>query len=359
MLQATDTLPAQHRPHRQGQHVAAPTGSSIRSAPAPSASSSTRTGARRRRAIDCCLGDRRGRGRPGHDPHRHAERVGLRRRLDRRVQGPDDPHLPLGGRRRRPRARTSCASCGEPNVLPSSTNPTRPFTVNTLDEHLDMLMVCHHLDREHPRGRRVRREPHPRRDHRRRGRAPRSRRASASSRATARRWAASARSISRTWQTAAQDEGRARPPRRGERRQRQPPRAALHREVHDQPGDRARHGARDRLGRGRQAGRPRAVAAGVLRHQARARAQGRLHRLGADGRSQRVDPDAAALVHAADVRRARARERRDEHRVRLAARASPRATSRRSASRSASIDVRGCRGIGKARHEAQRRAARR
>src|SRR5512139_852786 len=36
--------------------------------------------------------------------------------------------------------------CGERNVLPSSTNPTRPFTVNTLDEHLDMLMVCHHLD---------------------------------------------------------------------------------------------------------------------------------------------------------------------------------------------------------------------
>jgi urease subunit alpha len=36
--------------------------------------------------------------------------------------------------------------CGELNVLPSSTNPTRPFTVNTVDEHLDMLMVCHHLD---------------------------------------------------------------------------------------------------------------------------------------------------------------------------------------------------------------------
>jgi urease subunit alpha len=36
--------------------------------------------------------------------------------------------------------------CGEANVLPSSTNPTRPFTVNTLNEHLDMLMVCHHLD---------------------------------------------------------------------------------------------------------------------------------------------------------------------------------------------------------------------
>ncbi|MSU35657.1 MAG: urease subunit alpha [Pedosphaera sp.] len=36
--------------------------------------------------------------------------------------------------------------CGESNVLPSSTNPTRPYTVNTIDEHLDMLMVCHHLD---------------------------------------------------------------------------------------------------------------------------------------------------------------------------------------------------------------------
>jgi urease subunit alpha len=35
---------------------------------------------------------------------------------------------------------------GETNVLPSSTNPTRPYTVNTIDEHLDMLMVCHHLD---------------------------------------------------------------------------------------------------------------------------------------------------------------------------------------------------------------------
>jgi urease subunit alpha len=37
-------------------------------------------------------------------------------------------------------------ACGVPHVLPSSTNPTRPYTVNTIDEHLDMLMVCHHLD---------------------------------------------------------------------------------------------------------------------------------------------------------------------------------------------------------------------
>ncbi|HEX9702021.1 MAG TPA: urease subunit alpha, partial [Rhodospirillales bacterium] len=40
--------------------------------------------------------------------------------------------------------------CGLPNVIPSSTNPTRPFTVNTVDEHLDMLMVCHHLDSRIP-----------------------------------------------------------------------------------------------------------------------------------------------------------------------------------------------------------------
>ncbi|MCB1352278.1 MAG: urease subunit alpha [Rhodobacteraceae bacterium] len=40
--------------------------------------------------------------------------------------------------------------CGEANVIPSSTNPTRPYTVNTLEEHLDMLMVCHHLDKAIP-----------------------------------------------------------------------------------------------------------------------------------------------------------------------------------------------------------------
>jgi urease subunit alpha len=41
-------------------------------------------------------------------------------------------------------------ACSEPNVLPSSTNPTRPYTRNTVDEHLDMLMVCHHLDTSIP-----------------------------------------------------------------------------------------------------------------------------------------------------------------------------------------------------------------
>ncbi|CBN76561.1 urease [Ectocarpus siliculosus] len=42
------------------------------------------------------------------------------------------------------------AVCGEPSVIPSSTNPTRPYTTNTIDEHLDMLMVCHHLDKGVP-----------------------------------------------------------------------------------------------------------------------------------------------------------------------------------------------------------------
>jgi len=41
-------------------------------------------------------------------------------------------------------------ACGAANVLPSSTNPTRPYTINTVDEHLDMLMVCHHLDPDIP-----------------------------------------------------------------------------------------------------------------------------------------------------------------------------------------------------------------
>ena len=65
--------------------------------------------------------------------------------------------------------------CGQPNVLPSSTNPTRPYTVNTIAEHLDMLMVCHHLDPGDRGGCGVRRVAHPARDHRRRGHPPRPR----------------------------------------------------------------------------------------------------------------------------------------------------------------------------------------
>ena len=66
---------------------------------------------------------------------------------------------------------------GLPNVLPSSTNPTRPYTVNTIDEHLDMLMVCHHLRSVDSGGSGFRREPHPQGDHRGGGYPARSRRA--------------------------------------------------------------------------------------------------------------------------------------------------------------------------------------
>ena len=111
--------------------------------------------------------------------------------------------------------------------------------------------------------------------------------------------------IIRTWQTAdkmkkqrgslPQDKGR----------QRQFPRQALHRQIHHQPRDRARRLEADRLGGEGQARRPRAVVAGLLRRQAGLHHQGRLDRGGADGRSQRVDSDAAAGALPADVRRLR------------------------------------------------------
>jgi urease subunit alpha len=82
--------------------------------------------------------------RAGDDPHRHAQRVGFvedtiaafkgRTIHAFHTEGAGGGHAP------------DIIKVRPANVLPSSTNPTRPFTVNTLDEHLDMLMVCHHLD---------------------------------------------------------------------------------------------------------------------------------------------------------------------------------------------------------------------
>ncbi len=82
---------------------------------------------------------------PGRHPHRYAERVRLRRGHAGGVQGRTIHtfHTEGAGGGHAP---DIIKACGEPNVLPSSTNPTRPYTVNTVDEHLDMLMVCHHLD---------------------------------------------------------------------------------------------------------------------------------------------------------------------------------------------------------------------
>ncbi|MGX1349416.1 urease subunit alpha [Bradyrhizobium elkanii] len=194
---------------------------------------------------------------------------------------------------------------GLKNVLPSSTNPTRPFTRNTIDEHLDMLMVCHHLDPSIAEDlafaeSRIRKETIAAEDilHDLGALSM----ISSDSQAMGRLGEV----IIRTWQTAdkmkkqrgtlPQDEGQ---------RQRQFPRQALHRQIHHQPRDRARRVEADRLGRERQARRPRAVVAGVLRRQAGLRYQGRLDRCGADGRSQRLDPDAAAGALPADVRRLR------------------------------------------------------
>lgn len=56
---------------------------------------------------------------------------------------PSTPSIPKAGGGHAPDIITACA---HPNILPSSTNPTLPYTLNTIDEHLDMLMVCHHLD---------------------------------------------------------------------------------------------------------------------------------------------------------------------------------------------------------------------
>ena len=129
---------------------------------------------------------------------------------------------------------------GLPNVLPSSTNPTRPYTVNTLDEHLDMLMVCHHLDPRIPEDvafaeSRIRKETIAAED------ILHDLGAFSMISSDSQAMGRVGEVIIRTWQTADKMKRAARPrcPRR--RRQRQSPRQALHRQVHDQPGDRARH----------------------------------------------------------------------------------------------------------------------
>ena len=192
---------------------------------------------------------------------------------------------------------------GLANVLPSSTNPTRPFTVNTLDEHLDMLMVCHHLDPAIPEDlafaeSRIRKETIAAEDilHDLGALSMMSSDSQAMGRV--------GEVVTRTWQTAHKmkaQRGAAGGPGHGRR---QFPRQALRREIHHQPGDRARRLAAHRVRGGGQARRPRPVVAGLLRRQARPRHQGRRHR-GGDGRPERLDPDPAAGPLPADVRRLR------------------------------------------------------
>ena len=195
---------------------------------------------------------------------------------------------------------------GLANVLPSSTNPTRPFTVNTIDEHLDMLMVCHHLDAAIPEDlafaeSRIRKETIAAEDilHDLGALSMMSSDSQAMGRI--------GEVIIRTWQTAAQDEGAARRAARGRgRRQRQFPRQALHRQVHDQPGDRPWRLAATSA-RSRSASSPTSCCGspaffGVKPDMV---LKGGIDRRRADGRSQRLDPDAAAGALPADVRRLR------------------------------------------------------
>ena len=193
---------------------------------------------------------------------------------------------------------------GLKNVLPSSTNPTRPFTSNTIDEHLDMLMVCHHLDPSIAEDlafaeSRIRKETIAAEDilHDIGALSMMSSDSQAMGRL--------GEVIIRTWQTA-------------DKMKKQ--RGRLKEEKGDNDNVRAKryvakytinpaiaHGVskHHRLGREGQARRPRAVVAGVLRREARLHHQGRLDRRGADGRPQRLDPDAAAGALPADVRRVR------------------------------------------------------
>jgi urease alpha subunit len=195
---------------------------------------------------------------------------------------------------------------GLANVLPSSTNPTRPYTKNTIDEHLDMLMVCHHLSPSIPEDlafaeSRIRKETIAAEDilHDIGALSMMSSDSQAMGRV--------GEVIIRTWQTADKMKRQRGPASGRDGRQRQPARPALRGEVHDQSGHRAWRVEAYRVGGSRKTGRSRGVVAGVLRREARLHHQGRHDRGGAHGRSKRLDPDATARPLPADVRRLRQR----------------------------------------------------
>lgn len=207
---------------------------------------------------------------------------------------------------------------GLPNVLPSSTNPTRPFTRNTIDEHLDMLMVCHHLDPSIAEDlafaeSRIRKETIAAED------ILHDLGALSMMSSDSRAMGRLGEVIIRTWQTA-------------DKMKKQ--RGSLPQDNGNNDNFRVKryiakytinpaiaHGVSKLIGsveKG-QARRSRAVVAGVLRRQAGSGDQGRHDRGGADGRSQRFHSDAAAGALPADVRRLRPRADAVEFRVHLGA----------------------------------------
>jgi urease subunit alpha len=257
-------------------------------------------------AIDCLPRRRRRVRRPGRDPHRHPQRGRLRRRHAPAFKGRTihTYHSEGAGGGHAP---DIIRVCGEANVLPSSTNPTRPFTINTIDEHLDMLMVCHHLDSKIPEDvafaeSRIRPETIAAED------CLHDLGAISMMSSDSQAMGRIGEVILRTWQTAHKMKLQFGPLTRGlAPGRRQLPRAALPGKVHDQPRDRPWHQPHRRLRRGRQARGSRPLQTGAVRREARDRAQGRLHRLGQHGRSQRLHPDAAADLLPSAVRRRRAR----------------------------------------------------
>jgi urease accessory protein UreE len=187
--------------------------------------------------------------------------------------------------------------CGEANVLPSSTNPTRPFTINTLDEHLDMLMVCHHLDPAIAEDiafaeSRIRRETIAAED------ILHDLGAFSMISSDSQAMGRVGEVILRCWQTAHKMKTQ-----RGSLGQF--PGQALCGQIHDQPGVDARHRARSRIDRRGKVGGPRFVEARLLRRQAQPDPQRRDDCRSDDGRSECVDSDATARARAADVRRLR------------------------------------------------------
>ena len=158
--------------------------------------------------------------------------------------------------------------CGEPNCLPSSTNPTMPFTVNTLDEHLDMLMVCHHLSPSIPEDvafaeSRIRPETIAAED------VLHDLGAISMMSSDSQGEGADRRSHHSHLADGRQDEAPARRSRGREARQRQPARATLRGEVYHQPRHCPWDRPRNRFGGNRQVCRSGGVASGLFRSQAR------------------------------------------------------------------------------------------
>ena len=186
-----------------------------------------------------------------------------------------------------------------PYVLPSSTNPTLPFGVNSQAELFDMIMVCHNLNPKNPVGRGLCREPRAARNA---GRGERAARSGHTVDGFVR--LAGHGPYRRIVHAHVPDgvvhEERLRQARRGCRRERQLPRAALYRQDHDQPGHHLRRFRLPRIGREGQGRRPRTLGAAVLRRQTQDGHQGRPDQLVEHGRSQRIAPDAAAVLLPSD-----------------------------------------------------------